>query len=483
MEMLRNLELSRALIEGMSWSLVFLSIFFLLTGLDDAFVDLYAWFHRSVPRFLTERDLEEMRQSPQKNIAIIVPAWDESAIIRRMLMGNRKRIDYERYHFFVGCYPNDQSTVEEVHELASIDPKVHVIENFRDGPTCKGQILNWVVDSILDWEREAGEHFDAFLMQDSEDVIHEKALQLINVELDDADYVQIPVFSQPLSPRSIVAGVYVDEFAEAHTKDVIVRSYLGGGVPSAGVGTALSRRFIMQRKLGNKGVVFRDGSLTEDYELGVTAAVDGAKQKFSAAWFKDPLSQRSEFIATREYFPKSVTRSIRQKTRWTIGIALQGWRFLGWRGSAVQKYFLYRDRRGLITNPLTLLGYVWVLVFLLLCLPDSGNAAEIFDRGAVRVTCSVTALFAVNRLMQRFVCVVRVYGWKTALLIPLRFPVGNFINGAAVVNAIIKDTRSRLFKRQVTWSKTHHELPESFGIPIPLQTDATSRTAISQRGQ
>lgn len=451
---------------------------YVITGLDDLFIDLVAWFNRIKPRFLSPSDIRSLAESPQKNIAIIVPAWDEGCIIKRMLLGNRARIEYDNYHFFVGYYPNDPETCDAVSELEITDPRIHAVENFKNGPTCKGQILNWMIDWILDWEARNGTRFDAFLMQDSEDLIHAKSLQLVNHELENADFVQIPVFSLPLKMREMVAGVYVDEFAESHTKDVLVRDWFGGGVPSAGVGTAMSRAFVLSRVAENDGQLFRDGCLTEDYELGIVSAINGAKQVFASRWYMDDKSGQCEFIATREFFPKAFRRSVRQKTRWTMGIALQCWRSVGWKGSAIQRYFLYRDRRGLITNPAMVFGYLWAVLILAMAYHPDWDVSVYLKSETMSRVGLVTGFFAVNRLFQRMICTTRVYGWKTALMAPVRLPIGNLINGLAVIQALYKDLKSRITNTSVSWSKTQHELPDDFGgvtmttpgqtVPVPM---------------
>jgi adsorption protein B len=475
-------NLNHYLASGLTWSMVFLAALYLVAGIDDLFIDLFAFLKRIRPKFLTSADLERLAISKQKAIAIIVPAWDEGAIIQRMLQGNRSRIEYENYHFFVGCYPNDQETVCAVKELEQKCGNIHAVENFKDGPTCKGQILNWVIDSILDWERKNNFSFDAFLMQDSEDLIHKKSLQLINSALDTTDFVQIPVFSLALRPFEFVAGVYVDEFAEAHTKDVLVRDRLNGGVPSAGVGTAMSRSFVLSRRLENDGALFRDGCLTEDYELGILSGINGARQAFEAACYLDLSTGKTDYIATREYFPKAFRRSVRQKTRWTIGISLQGWRFIGWRGKWIQKYFLYRDRRGLLTNPALVAGYFWGIIFGLALMTSAISLSDVIVSERLKAVGLVTFAFAGNRLCQRIVCVSRVYGWRTALMVPLRLPIGNIINAMAVINAVYKDTVSLITRRSVGWSKTQHELPADFGGGIVTGVAEVPQTISMSRG-
>lgn len=453
---------------------------YLFAGIDDVLVDIVAWWKNIKPRELNKVDLYEIAAIPQRNIAIIIPAWEEGGIIGRMLLGNLERIEYTNYHIFVGCYPNDQDTVDAVEAIGAGNGRIHAIVNFKDGPTSKGQILNWVVDSILDWESVHDVRFDAFLMHDSEDLIHPKSLLLLNSELKRADFIQIPVFSLELSPSALVAGIYIDEFAEAHTKDVLVRAHLGGCVPSAGVGTCMSRSFVVEQLRSNNGRLFNDSCLTEDYELGIHSGLGGARQAFVSAFYRDDASGKKEFIATREYFPKGFRRSVRQKTRWTMGIALQCWRNIGWRGSFMQRYFLFRDRKGLFTNPLMFLGYIWTVVFALVTFFLPFASAD-FDVGRFAKVGGITGLFAINRLAQRMIAVGRVYGWRSVITVPIRLPVGNVINAFAVFNSIYKDIKCKITKKNVAWAKTSHELPVHFGV-IPSSTTAEDSMQSAVRG-
>jgi adsorption protein B len=456
---------------------------YLISGLDDFFVDAVAWLKMIRPNRLSKRDMDQMNDRAEKMLAVIVPAWDEGSIIERMIVGNLGRIEYSSYHFFIGCYPNDSETVTAVKKLESCYPRVHCIINFQDGPTSKGQILNWVVDSILDWERCNLIQFDGFLMHDSEDLIHPKSLKLVNWHLERNDFIQIPVFSLQRSHLALVAGVYIDEFSESHTKDMLVRSFLGGPIPSAGVGTCMSRSFVMNQKLKNGGYLFNSQCLTEDYELGVVAGLAGIQQDFVASTYRNGDSGNWELIATREFFPKSFRRSIRQKTRWTLGIALQSWRSIGWPDRLVNRYFLMRDRKGLVTNPLMILGYIWIFAAAVGTWAGA-ISLDLLSEPRMQFFVGVAGFFAVNRVLQRMICVSRVYGFGAAFVVPIRLPLGNVINGLAVINAVYKDTMARITRRNLDWVKTTHELPEDFGQPastpmkagtLPMAADGGTR--------
>src|SRR3546814_5465370 len=84
--------------------------------------------------------------------------------------------------------------------------------------------------------------FEAIVLHDAEDHVHPDELALYRRHLCDAAMVQIPVMPLIKRKERWVGGHYGDEFAEAHGKELAVRSRLGLPLPSAGVGCALTRR-------------------------------------------------------------------------------------------------------------------------------------------------------------------------------------------------------------------------------------------------
>lgn len=445
-------------------ALVVLGLVYLASGFDDLFIDLVALFGRLTPKRLTREEIKTIRELPEKKIGIIVPAWDEGDIIERMLHGNIARIDYKNYHIFVGVYPNDPVTIEAAKRVQEKYPFVVPVINYKNGPTSKGQILNYVIETAKRLETETGIHFDAFLMQDAEDLIHPKALKLVNFKLEKYDFVQIPVFSLEVSAKQLVAGTYIDEFAESHTKDILVRNFLGGPVPSAGVGTALKRTLVdgmLERQSGN---LFNEGSVTEDYELGIRAHAAGFKPHFACNYYY--LNRQKEFIATREFFPKKFNRSVRQKARWTLGIALQGWRNLGWRGTLASRYFLMRDRKGLFTNTATLFGYFFFVIALSLYPFARPIDKDDFVNSLYPILAFNIGLMAL-RFVQRSVAVGRIYGMRGVWPILFRWPIASTINAFACFMAVKRDTVARMTKKTVQWGKTEHELPTFFGTTAP----------------
>ena len=61
-------------------------------------------------------------------------------------------------------------------------------------------------------------------------------------------------------------------------------------------------------------------------------------------------AREASVICVREFFPDTLNAAVRQKSRWITGIVIQGFRTLRWTKSAPLNYFLWRDRKGAITN-------------------------------------------------------------------------------------------------------------------------------------
>ena len=122
------------------------------------------------------------------------------------------------------------------------------------------------------------------------------------------------------------------------------RAAARGFVPSAGVATALRRDAVDQCRIFGGQKPFDPGSLTEDYVLGLRLEAMGVQPKPSSA----------NGAPTREYFPRGFRAAVRQRTRWVIGNSLQAWERHGW--PVGQRFWLWRDRKGLLNHPLDVGG-------------------------------------------------------------------------------------------------------------------------------
>jgi bacteriophage N4 adsorption protein B len=156
---------------------------------------------------------------------------------------------------------------------------------------------------------------------------------------------------------------------------------------------------------------------------------------------------------------------VRQKSRWVLGIALQGWDRVGWSGGGIETWMRARDRRGPLTALVLLVGYALVLVTGLMGLAIVTDLAE-----PAPLTPLLKAVLIANgvafawRVAMRFVFTAREYGWPEGLRAVLRLPLANviaIIAGRRAVFTYIRTLRGRV----AAWDKTEHEAhPVQFGL-------------------
>lgn len=462
--------------------LVFVSVVFFISGLDDLFVDIFHIIRSLYRRFfvmprycpLTEKQL---LHPPEKPIALMIPAWDESSVIGRMLDNSIRTVDYFRYHLFVGTYPNDPKTQREVEFVRERYDNVHCIVCPKDGPTNKADCLNWIYKGIRNFEQENDVQFEIFVLADSEDVLHPLSLKLFNYLIPRKDMVQLPVFPLEMKWYQFTPGHYADEFAENHSKDLLVRERLTGNLPSAGVGCAFSRRAMTWVARDQDKQVFNIDTLTEGYEFGVRLGRYGLKQIFARQAVcrevtrESPLTGRirqkrvREYIATREYFPTKFGQAVRQKSRWMLGINLQAWASLGWTKHWWTDYALARDRKALISQLAILAGYFVLAVILLVWMlqhffPGSYRYPPLIEQGTwLWYLVLIDTLFLLFRFLERAFWVERIYGWRQALLSAPRLVWGNAINITAAIRALKLWFKARFTGKLIEWDKTDHVYP------------------------
>ena len=441
----------------------------LILSFDDLFIDFIALIFGLKPNRISDTQLGKMHSMPQKRIAIMIANWHEADIIERMIHGNVGRIDYLNYDFFLGVYPNDTETVAAAQRLESLYSMVKVVINSKPGPTSKGQMLNEIIHQITNIEISKKKFYDVFMLQDSEDIIHPLSLKLVNYEMEEVDFLQTPVFSLPTKWNDLTRAIYIDEFTECHTKDMLVRSFLKGGVPSAGVGTAMSHLFVSEIQLLQKGELLKEDTLTEDYHLGLMAHRLGYESKFVCSYRQKTKSV--DYIATREYFPASTATSIRQKTRWTLGISFQGYENLKWSKTWAENYFLWRDRRSFLNGILVLSSYVLTVSYVVYFFINNRWPVFLGADQILLAAISTNFYLMAIRLVQRFRLVQDLNGFKIALLIPVRWVLANYINTLASFKAFNVHRNSKKTGTRPQWVKTTHELPVTFGSApvVPLK--------------
>ena len=480
---------------------------FLLSGLDDLFYDVYYWlrwlfrrrfFHfRSYPLL----SVEKMEAKEQQKIAILIPTWHESDVIYNMLTNACATLLYRNYDIFVGVYSNDSETQVEVERAAQLYPRIHPTQGPVAGPTTKADNLNAMYTALKALERQTGERYEILIIHDAEDVIHPVSLLLYNYLIPRKDMIQIPVFPKRQPFWSATHWTYADEFAENHTKDLIAREAMRAFVPSAGVGTAFSRRVAEFMLAISEQDLFDARNLTEDYEFGFrlyaewpTSVFVQQKVMYEPQDRSRPREERpyeGEWIATRELFPNSFWAAVRQKARWIVGISMQSWAMIGWRGGISIRYNLLRDRKVLIACPNNMIAYAVFLYFLvyelLRRIPETSEyLIPIIWKGSPLwyLVLAATVLMA-NRLLQRAIAVGKVYGFRQALASIPRAVWSNFINFFATTRAIIIFFRT--LPRgisNIAWDKTDHtfssDAPPAGSAPAAARAQTEDTEALSE---
>jgi adsorption protein B len=460
---------------------VAITVLILLSSLDDLLIDTWYWvrnFYRwfwiraRFPRLTAEA----LDAKPERPIAIMVPAWKESEVIQAMLATSNTLIRYSDYRFFVGVYQNDPETIAEVKAAMARFPNVSMSVVPRDGPTSKADALNIVLADIRAHEVKTGRQFVGVALHDSEDVIHPYELKLFNYLLDRMDLIQLPVYSFPRGIHELVAGTYMDEFAEWHSKDLVVRESMTGVVPCAGVSACFSHRAISALRVEREGEVFSTTSLTEDYDIAFRLAKMGMREIFVrfpvsmvvenvGADGQPQITRRNMPIATREFFPEEFRAAYRQRARWLLGIAFQGWSQHGWEGNLGAKYFFLRDRKGLITAPAAILAYfvmfsLVVLHTLFQILPEVQRPPYVLlDTDLYRALLVANLVLLVNRLVQRTLFTTRIYGIWQGLMAGPRMIVSNLLNFFATLRAAFIFARHKSTGKPIVWDKTTHSYP------------------------
>jgi adsorption protein B len=153
--------------------------------------------------------------------------------------------------------------------------------------------------------------------------------------------------------------------------------------------------------------------------------------------------------------------AIRQRTRWITGIGLQSWERHGWRGSPAEVYWFWRDRKGLLGNPLSLFTNFLFVYGLLTWLGAriAGSPWGLARHALPTKLLLITMLVQIIQSGVRMVCAGRLYGAIFALGVPLRALCANWINSVATLRAFSQYLRARIRHEPLVWLKTEHAYP------------------------
>ena len=446
---------------------LFAAVVFALFGIDDVAVDTLYIAGLADP----VRAAPDPASPLQRDFALFIPAWAESRVIGAMLDHCLLAWPSPRLIVYVGVYANDFATMQAVTQRVARDRRVRMVVNERPGPTTKGDCLNTLWRRFRQDVAQGRARKGAILIHDAEDLVDPAALPLLDQSLRTADFVQLPVI--PLMGRGNhwIRRHYCDEFAEAHGKELAIRSSLGAPLPTAGVGCAF-RVDVLDQLAGRDGP-FPADSLTEDYELGMRLTAIGGRADFVRAVAAD-----GRLIASRAYFPERIEAAVRQKTRWLRGNALEGWRRIGWvkppgaslARSIVSCWMLWRDRRALLAAVATLAAYTAMFAGLAAFALGAMGGTQVLIGGPLAwLLASFNLVLLVWRLAMRGWFTGRVYGWQQGCMAVFRQPVSNVILVMTAWRALLGHWRG-LGGQPLVWDKTTHHFPD-WSATVSLATD------------
>src|SRR5688500_15520446 len=171
---------------------LFAGIGFLLFAANDVAIISFArraWRSATVYRRFP-RAFASQLVSPGRPgfMAILVPAWDEAAVISSMLRAALKRIEHSNYRIFVGHYRNDPATAAAIASV--VDARIESVLVEADGPTTKADCLNYLYDALIAFELNSDEATKAIVLHDAEDVVHPLELSLFDRLIERAGVIQ-----------------------------------------------------------------------------------------------------------------------------------------------------------------------------------------------------------------------------------------------------------------------------------------------------
>ncbi len=453
------------------------AVFIFISSSDDFFIDICYYVRRLWRKYYIYTKHPRLTQSDlfidtEQHFSLMIPAWQESSVIEKMLLNSIKTYQYNSYIIFVGCYPNDPKTSNLVKKLAEKFSKIQLSICPHDGPTNKADCLNSIFQNILKYEKKNQCKFDGFILHDAEDIVHPLELKLYNYLIPQKDMIQLPVIPLEKPLYNLTAGHYQDEFAESHGKDLVVREFLTKHVSCAGVGCVLSRKAILALKNDDQNP-FDNSSLTEDYHMALRLNSLKMKMAFVRINFKEDTQKASiiklrkrNTIGTREFFPNCFADAVKQKSRWIIGIVFQGWQSQKWRGSLALKYMLLRDRKSILTAFFSVAAYFLLLnYFIFYALPSIFKGLPTppplirKDELLIYILWG-NLFFLINRIINRFIYCYSLYGLASALMVVPRLFWGNIINFFASARAVKFFISHLLTEKALAWEKTDHVFPD-----------------------
>lgn len=214
---------------------------------------------------------------------------------------------------------------------------------------------------------------------------------------------------------------------------------------------------ITVRPKQKKEGLFNDANLTEDYELGFRFHELGFKTGFFNVMLDD--EDDASRIATAEFFPNTFWAAVKQRSRWVAGIVFQNSKSHHWSGNLTTKYFLFRDRKSVLSFFGAFLSNIvlFYLIFAVLSkLFQWTHVNSLVAHSSVLWLLMIANLvFMISRLSHRFIFTYNWYGFRYAFFSIFRLPVDTVVNFFAIARSlsVYRNTKS---KAKVVWDSTTH---------------------------
>lgn len=452
-----------------------------VSALDDLFIDVYYWSYELYRKLFIHTKhpplrVEQLLGKSQRYFAVMAPAWKEYDVIAGMIENTFATMNYDKFVIFAGVYQNDAETTAEVDRMVRKFPdRVCRATVLNDGPTCKADCLNWIAKRIFQYEADHQIEFAGMILHDSEDVIHPLEFRLFNYLIERKDLIQLPVLSLPRKWHEFIGESYADDFAEWCQKEMVVRESMTGVVPGCGVATCYSRPAIKALSERSEGVPFNTSTLTEDYDLSFRLNTSGFRRQIFVRFPVFASVQHKNFwtgkivnkqvkmlIAVHEYFPNNLRAAYRQRARWILGVAFQGWQQLGWKGSLSRRYLFLRDRKSVVSAFIGVIAYILLLnVLILFAIKWSGVDFVRFPELALPESWIYEIVMLnfwlfINRIAHRMYFVWNLQGMGGLIRVIPHMIIGNVINFLAVCRAWNLFVSHLITGKKIGWDKTAH---------------------------
>ena len=242
----------------------------------------------------TKKDYAD--HEPQSRFLVLVPAHNEEKVIGDIIQ-NLNTMDYpkELMDFYIIADNCTDGTAEKARSLGA-----KVIETRKESPnapTGKPIALKKALAQI-DYRNQ----YDLMMIFDADNLMDTNMFREVNSQyLDKGNPDFIQCYLGAKNKTGVVAWFYYTGYTLSNRFFCLAKHRLGLNCPIGGTGFAMSTEYLFQR--GG----WSSMSLTEDYEMQVTATLEGRR----ILW--------NHYTRVYDEKPTRLTAAIRQRIRWGQG--------------------------------------------------------------------------------------------------------------------------------------------------------------------